>query len=662
MAGTSTGAASRAVVMGVGGTAQSLTVERTVNELLKKAHAAGASDLHLEPNPDHLFVRARVDGGLQPFDRIGADQMKQVVARLKIMASLDPNEGRMPSEGRFPMGKFDLALKELDIRATFLPTFFGEKAVLRLVDHSKLKLSLDELGFTAENARLFQQILGRPAGLVLHVGPQGSGKTTTAYAALKNTPRPNASIVTVEETVEYVLPGVTQVEVDREKLTYVRALEAILHQDPDLILVAELPDAETARLAIEAANSGQLVISTVHATSAANAVTKIVDLGLPRPQVAHALAGVVSQRLVRRLCPDCREKIAPSTLIRSALSLPQNVQSVWKMNLKGCRKCANKGVRGRVGVFEVLVASDRIREAISAGASSHSVDAIAASEGTVQILRDAVEKICSGAVAVEEVLRTLCGVSVDDVAAITEPGEMVTFLKMVRDQFLPVPPAPPGTPIVVQAPAGGAPVQQVMVQAQPQPAPPPMPVAAPAPPPPTSQPVPRPEMTNRFAPPRPPSGSYPVMDEAPSPRLAPPPQPAPQLTNRYAPPQPAAPARPPSDRFRIPAGADPYRAPAPAAREASGPYPSRPAPAPEPGHPQQSEILRSFMQTLPPDVAASIARATGGPGPAPMSPPPMAAPPPVQGTTQRVNPNELLKQLQELQRRLARQNDSNPAR
>jgi hypothetical protein len=411
--------------------------------------------------------------------------------------------------------------------------------------------------------------------------------------------------VTVEETIEYVLPGLTQVEVDRERMPYPRALEAVMRQDPDVVLLGDLPDAETAKLAIEMSNSGQLVIATVHATSASHAVERLTDLGLPRLQVAHTLAGIVFQRLVRRLCTHCREGVAPSTLIRSALSLPAHVQQVWKPNLKGCRSCGNKGYRGRIAVVEVLASSDRVREAISSGAGRAQLDAIAVAEGTVPLLRDSVEKILSGAVSVEEILRSLCGVTIDDVSALNDPGEMVSFLKTVRDQFLPVHPAPGAFQ------------------------------------PPSSSTVTAAQTTGRFS--RPPSGRLPAVEEPPA-RA-----PAPQVTSRYATP-PSAP-RPPSDRYPSPKTEEYPRPPAPSSfsRETQA-VPAAAGRGIDPAAGVRSEdLLRTLLQTLPPDVAAQLlaSRAANGPGAS-------------TGATQRVNPNELLKQLQELQRRLQRQGEGGP--
>lgn len=569
-------------------------IERTVNELILKAHRLGASDVHLEPNPDHLLVRARIDGVLQTLEKVPGDSMKQIISRLKIMSGLDVNNSQVPIDGRFPFGRFEPQAKEVDIRSTFVPTFFGEKAVLRLVDHSKLKLTLDELGFTGENARLYQQVVARPSGLVLHVGPQGCGKTTTAYAGLKNSPRPNASVVTVEETVEYVLPGLTQIQLNVEMgLTYARAIEGVLRQDPDVMLVGEIRDTETARVAIEAAMSGRLVLSTLHAQSATGAVVRLTELGFSRPQVAHALAGVVSQRLVRRLCTDCREKISPSTLIRSALMLPPSATAIWKP--KGCRKCGTKGFRGRVAVIEVVSFSDRLRETAASGASAPQLDAIAVSEGTVPLLRDAVDKVLQGATAVEEVLRALCGVAVEDVGAITEPGEMVNFLKTVRDQFTPAAAAP-------HIPAHAA---------QPAPASPPR------------------ERTRQTA-----SGSFPAAMLDDSPRQS--------VVSRSH-----EDARPPSGQYRVPGADEAYRS---SQLYASPPQPhAAPAASQSYGAPRGSpeELLRNLMSQLPPEVAAQLARAAassaaGHP----------AAPP---GATGRVNPAELLRQLQELQRRLGTQ-------
>jgi type II secretory ATPase GspE/PulE/Tfp pilus assembly ATPase PilB-like protein len=540
--------------------------EKLVNELILKAYRAGASDLHLEPNPDHLLVRARIDGVLQPLEKVPGDGMKQAITRLKIMANLDNSESRTPVDGRFNFARYEPSARDLDVRATFVPTFFGEKAVLRLVDHSMLKLSLEELGFTPEAARLYQGVVSRPSGIVLHIGPQGSGKTTTAYAGLKNVPRPQASVVTIEETIEYVIPGLTQVQLNPEfGLGYKNAIQGVVRQDADVILVGELKDAETTRVAIEAALSGRLVLSTLHATSASAAVARLVELGFPRAQVAHAMAGVVSQRLVRRLCVDCRERISPSTLIRSALVLPPTAQAVFKG--KGCRKCGSKGFRGRVALFEVTNFTDRMREAVASGQAGQQLDAIAISEGTIPLLRDAVEKVLLGSTSVEEVLRALIGIVVDDVSAITEPGEMVNFLKTVRDQFMP-------------------------------------PAAAPAPT-------------------RPSSGSIPLPSTA-APMRKTQSFPAAMLQEEQA--------RPPSGRFALPE--DLYK---------SMPVTSQPqAPAPAARATSSEELLRSIVSSLPPDVAASLARATSGQQP--------VAPP---RPTTTISP-ELLRQLQELQKRLGR--------
>jgi type II secretory ATPase GspE/PulE/Tfp pilus assembly ATPase PilB-like protein len=581
--------------------------ERLVNDLILKAFRLGASDVHLEPNPDHLLVRVRIDGVLAPLEKVPADQMKQAMNCLKIMSHLDTGESRTAVDGRFNFARYDPLVKELDVRATFLPTFFGEKAVLRLVDHSKLKLSLEELGFTPEAGRLYQTVVSRQSGIVLHVGPQGSGKTTTAYAAIRNVPRPQSSLVTVEEMIEYVIPGVTQVQLNPEGgLTYKTAVQGVLRQDPDVILIGEIKDAETARTAIEAAMTGRLVLSTLHATGAPSAVARLVELGFPRPHVAHSLAGIVSQRLVRRLCPDCRERTSPSTLIRSALMLPVSAQAIYRA--RSCRKCGTKGYRGRVALYEITAFSDRMREAVASGAAVTQLDAIALEEGTVPLLRDAVEKILRGDTTVEEVLRTLLGVAVEDVSAITEPGDMVNFLKTVRDQFMVAPGAP------ARAPSSGAiPL-------------PPKAVAAPQPRPTQSFPA---AMLDE---PRSPSGRY---SSIPAAMLEEP--------------------RPPSGRYKVPD--DMYRAAAAAAQPpAAPPAPLATGSFGAPARPNE-ELLRSLMSSLPPEVLANLVRvASSTQSQAPPPPPPPApAPRPATAT---LSP-DLVRQLQELQKRLQR-SDSGP--
>ncbi len=558
------------------------TSERLVNEMILKGFRLGASDIHLEPNADHLLVRARIDGVLQVIEKVPQDAMKQAISRLKIMAQVETGDSRTPTDGRFNFARFEPTAKELDVRVTFMPTFFGEKAVLRLVDHSRLKLSMEELGFTQDSARLYTTVVGKPSGIVLHVGPQGSGKTTTAYGALKNIPRPQASLVTVEEMIEYVLPGITQVQLNPELgFDYKSALQGVLRQDPDVILVGEIKDSETARIAIEAAMSGRLVITTLHAPGMPGAVARLAELGFSRPQVAHSIAGVVSQRLVRRLCLDCRERIIPSTLIRSALVLPNTAQAVFKA--KACRRCG-KGFKGRVALYEVVNFSDRLREAVASGAANQQLEAIAMAEGTVPLLRDAVEKVLRGETSVEEVLRALCGVSVEDVGAITEPGEMVNFLKTVRDQFLPSASVQVSPGLLPRAPSSHA---------------------IPLPPPRTTSSLPRP--TQQYS-----SGSFPaaMLDEPRPPSGR---HPVPEGMYGGA----STPSPPPTNQGLMSGGRDP--------RSTSG-----------------DDFVRTLMSSLPPEIAAQLARA------AQQASQSQAIPRP---PTQALSP-ELMKQLQELQKRL----------
>ena len=377
-------------------------VVKLVNLLLLEALDDRASDVHLEGHPGGLRVRYRIDGILQdavaPPKRLAA----AVVSRLKIMAELDIAERRIPQDGRIRLRMQD---RQVDVRVSTLPTLHGESVVLRLLDKEAGRIDLRELGMAEDTLEQFSAIVSKPHGIVLSTGPTGSGKTTTLYAAVDQIRTGQEKIITVEDPVEYELPGVPQVPVNEKVgLTFANALRALLRQDPDIMLVGEIRDQETADIATHAALTGHLVLSTLHTNDAVTALTRLVDLGIESYLVASTVEGVLAQRLVRRVCPSCREAAELTTEQRTALGPPAaDLKKVWRG--RGCSECRTTGYRGRTGIYELLVLDDELRMAVQENVSARRLEALGIARGMRLLKEDGIRLIREGTTTPEEVLR-----------------------------------------------------------------------------------------------------------------------------------------------------------------------------------------------------------------------------------------------------------------
>ena len=377
-------------------------VVKLVNLLLLEALDARASDVHLEGYPGGLRVRYRIDGVLQdavaPPKRLAA----AVVSRLKIMAELDIAERRVPQDGRIRLRMRD---RQVDVRVSTLPALHGESVVLRLLDKEAGRIDLHELGMADDTLRQFHSIISRPHGIVLSTGPTGSGKTTTLYAAVDRIRTGREKIITVEDPVEYELPGVPQVPVNEKVgLTFANALRALLRQDPDIMLVGEIRDQETADIATHAALTGHLVLSTLHTNDAATALTRLVDLGIEPYLVASTVEAVLAQRLVRRVCRGCREAMAMTPEERSSLGpAGTEVEEVWRGS--GCSECRGTGYRGRTGIYELLVLDESLRTAVQQNASADHLEKLGLAAGMRLLKEDGIRLIQAGITTPQEVLR-----------------------------------------------------------------------------------------------------------------------------------------------------------------------------------------------------------------------------------------------------------------
>jgi type IV pilus assembly protein PilB len=383
-------------------------VIRLVNVMLMSAISKGASDIHIEPYEKELRIRYRIDGVLY---NIMAPPLKfrdPIASRVKIMAKLDIAEKRLPQDGRIKIRFNDAGRgKEIDFRVSCLPTLFGEKIVLRLLDRDKLMLDMTKLGFEQESLTRFEDAISRPWGMVLVTGPTGSGKTNTLYSSISKLNTPETNIMTAEDPVEFNLPGVNQVQI-REGigLNFAAALRAFLRQDPNIILVGEIRDFETAEIGIKAALTGHLVLSTLHTNDAPSTISRLMNMGIEPFLVASSVNLICAQRLVRRVCKNCGEPVAVAapTLMKVGFS-PEDAASVTPMKGRGCEKCNNTGFKGRVGLYEVMDVDDEVKELILVGASGLELRRKAVERGMVTLRQSGLRKVKAGLTTLEEVLR-----------------------------------------------------------------------------------------------------------------------------------------------------------------------------------------------------------------------------------------------------------------
>ncbi|MEK3675475.1 GspE/PulE family protein [Paenibacillus sp. FSL R10-2771] len=377
-------------------------IVRLVNQMIQQAVSLRASDIHVDPGENNLSIRYRIDGTLRT-ERIIPKQMQGfITARLKIMARLNIAERRLPQDGRIKM-QFDY--KMVDIRVSSLPTMHGEKIVLRLLDLSTGVKSVDTLGFSDGNAEAFRDMISKPYGILLITGPTGSGKSTTLYSALSQLNTENANIITIEDPVEYQLEGVNQVHVNPAiGLTFAAGLRSILRQDPNIVMVGEIRDTETAEIAVRASLTGHLVLSTLHTNDAISTISRLRDMGVEPYLIASSLLGVVAQRLVRKICPDCKEEHKPTeqeAIMLRRHSLPAEV--IYRG--RGCGNCNNTGYRGRIAIHEVLKINDRMRQLITDSASIEELRAAGREQGMVQLMEDGFIKVSKGITTLQEVMR-----------------------------------------------------------------------------------------------------------------------------------------------------------------------------------------------------------------------------------------------------------------
>ena len=377
---------------------------QAVNMFILQAIRAGASDIHLEPQDKEVRIRFRIDGILHDITSTSSRLHPALVSRIKILSRMNIAERRLPQDGRFQV-KVDN--RAVDFRVSSLPTIFGEKIVMRILDKSTLLLDLDRLGFEPDDLKEFTRLIQYPYGMVLLTGPTGSGKTTTLYSALNSISRPELNIITVEDPVEYQLSGINQTQVNPKiDFTFANALRSIMRQDPDIIMVGEIRDRETAEIAIHAALTGHLVLSTLHTNSAAGAIVRLQEMGVPSYLISSALLGVVAQRLVRKICPYCQTDLVVEG--EDALKLSGGKEKKLLLHRgRGCNLCHKTGYRGREAVNELLVIDDDIRSLILKNATERELTATAKEKGMSTLEENALRKVATGITTLEEMYRVV---------------------------------------------------------------------------------------------------------------------------------------------------------------------------------------------------------------------------------------------------------------
>ena len=385
---------------------------RLVNSIIERAAAENASDIHLDPCADCIRVRMRIDGVMCPVMTVPSDLYASVLARLKIMGGMDVTERRVPQDGRAGVR---LRNRSFDLRMSTLPTIYGEKCVIRVLDKNSAFLSRDGIGVEGKQLEQYEYLMGRPSGTILIVGPTGSGKTSTMYTMIHQLNSEQVNLMTLEDPVEYNIDGINQVQINEKTgMTFASGLRSILRQDPDIIAVGEIRDGETAEIAMRSAITGHLVLSTVHTNDALSTVERLKDIGVPNYLIAGALNGVISQRLVRTICPDCKQAYDPTAQELAELGLPaDSKQKLFRG--KGCPNCFGRGYRGRTAVFEMLVLSRRMRSAIAKGMDREDLREILRQEGDYATLQENCRRLVQdGVTTIEEARRLGSSVEYDE--------------------------------------------------------------------------------------------------------------------------------------------------------------------------------------------------------------------------------------------------------
>lgn len=381
---------------------------RLVNSIIERAAVENASDIHLDPSESEVRVRMRIDGIMCTVMSVPKALQSSVLARLKIMGGMDITERRMPQDGRTGVRVRE---RNLDLRMSTLPTIYGEKFVIRLLDKDGQRLTEEALGLTGDDLKKYQSLMNRPSGVVLIAGPTGSGKSSTMYTMIRRLNEERVNLITLEDPVEYNIDGVNQVQInDKTGMTFASGLRSILRQDPDIIGIGEIRDGETAEIAMRAAITGHLVLSTIHTNDALATIERLRDIGVPNYLIASALNGVISQRLVRRVCPECREDYQPDPEELHELGL-RGKEELRFFRGKGCPNCFNTGYRGRIAVFEILVLSREFRAAVARGADRSELQAIIRKEGGFRSLAENCRRrVLDGTTTIEEVRRVVSSV------------------------------------------------------------------------------------------------------------------------------------------------------------------------------------------------------------------------------------------------------------
>lgn len=375
---------------------------KLVNMIITRAVESRASDIHIEPFEDELKVRYRIDGVLHDIESTPKRLQPAIVSRIKIMSKLNIAERRLPQDGRI---KLKVGEKEIDLRVSTIPVLYGESVVMRILHKEGIVIDLDRLGFSPQNLHSFQQIIKKPNGILLVTGPTGSGKTTTLYGALDKINSPDKKIITVEDPVEYHLKGINQIQVKPQiGLNFANTLRHIVRQDPDIIMIGEIRDLETAEIAIQSALTGHLVFSTLHTNDAPSAITRLLDMGIENFLLSSTIRGILAQRLVRVICPWCKE-IDHSDAKEEELSLLGIDIHTPLYYGKGCENCSFTGFYGRLGIFELLIVDDEIRKLILKNADSNQIRDVAKKHGMKTLFEDGAEKIKAGVTTLSELLR-----------------------------------------------------------------------------------------------------------------------------------------------------------------------------------------------------------------------------------------------------------------
>ena len=378
---------------------------KMVDLVIKNAIKRGASDIHIEAQENYVRVRNRVDGVLQDAIKLPKWTQPIIISRIKVLGGMDIAEKRLPQDGRIRVKTRE---SPVDLRVSTLPTFYGEKAVIRILNKQTASLSIDMLGFSEQNTRILRSFISRPQGMILITGPTGSGKTSTLYACMREVRSDAVNIITVEDPVEYEMAGINQVQVNEKVgLTFPYILRSILRQDPNVVMVGEIRDRETAEIALQASLTGHLVLSTLHTNDAPSAVTRLVDIGMPPYLISASVVGVIAQRLVRVICPNCKEEYVPDSDELSRFSMNQEELPFKFFRGGGCPTCSNTGYKGRTSIEEVMIMGYKIRELVQTGASVDNIRDAASVTGMTTLGFSGLEKIRNGITTIEEVLRAV---------------------------------------------------------------------------------------------------------------------------------------------------------------------------------------------------------------------------------------------------------------